>query len=106
MGEEMFIMRKIRKRRIAPNVDMDAMHAYNKMHVGYRVQVEWGIGRLKRKWKRLMKRFNSTKPKYSYLFKSRALFTNSLHRRKTDLTYKVIDDHLHNLEYHKWAMDF
>jgi len=27
---------------------MDAMHAYNKIHVGYRVHVEWGIGGLKR----------------------------------------------------------
>jgi hypothetical protein len=76
------------------------------MHVGYKVQMEWGIGGLKRKWRRFMKRFDSTKPKYSYLFKSGTLLTNSLHRRNMDLTYKVIGDHLPNLQYHKWARNF
>jgi hypothetical protein len=49
MGREMFIVRKIKRQGITPNVNMDAMHAYNKIHVGYRVHVEWGIGGLKRK---------------------------------------------------------
>jgi hypothetical protein len=35
------------------------MQAYNKKHVGFRVQVEWGIGGLKRKWRSFMKRFDS-----------------------------------------------
>jgi hypothetical protein len=79
---------------------MDAMHA------SYRVQVEWGIGGLKRKWRRLMKRSNNTKPRYSHLFKSRTLFTNFLHRRRMDFTYEDNADHLHNLEDHGWAGDF
>jgi hypothetical protein len=54
--------------------------------------VEWGIGGLKRKWKRLMKRFDNTKPKYSHLFKSRILLINVLHRRRMDFTYEVISD--------------
>jgi hypothetical protein len=66
---------------------MDIMHAYNKMHVGYKVHVEWGIGRLKRKWRRFMKRFDNTKPRYSHLFKS---FINFLHRRKMELTYRLL----------------
>jgi hypothetical protein len=36
-GEEMFIMWKIGRQEITPNVDMDAVHADNKMHVGYKV---------------------------------------------------------------------
>jgi hypothetical protein len=71
---------------------MDIVHANNKMHVGYRVHVEWGIGGLKRKWRRLMKSFDSTKPIYSHLFKYGALLTNFLHRRRMELTYKVIGD--------------
>jgi hypothetical protein len=63
VGEEMFIMRRIGKLEIGPNVDQDAIKTYNKMHVGYKVQVEWGIGELKRKWIQLMKRFDYTKPK-------------------------------------------
>jgi hypothetical protein len=31
---------------------------YNKMQDEYIVQVEWGVGGLKRKWKQLMKMFD------------------------------------------------
>jgi hypothetical protein len=81
MGKEMFIMRRIGRQEIVPNVDMDIMHPYNKMHVGYLVHVEWGIGGLKRKWRRLVKNFDSTKPKCSHLFKFGTLLTNFLHKR-------------------------
>ncbi len=47
----MFIMKRIRRCEIGLNVDQDVIRAYNKMHVGYKVQMEWGIGGLKRKWK-------------------------------------------------------
>jgi hypothetical protein len=68
--------------------------------------VEWGIGGLKRKWRRFMKRFDNTKPRYSHLFKSGALFINFLYKRRMDFTYKVINDHLPNLEDHGWVWDF
>jgi hypothetical protein len=29
---------------LAPKHDLDAINTFNKMHVGYRVRVEWGIG--------------------------------------------------------------
>ncbi len=101
----MFIMRRIGRQEIVPNVDMDIVHAYNKMHVGYLVHVEWGIGGLKRKWKRLMKRFDSTKSRYSHLFKSGTLLINFLHRKNMDLTYEVIGDLLPSPKDHKWARD-
>jgi hypothetical protein len=68
--------------------------------------VEWCIGGLKRKWRRFMKRFDSTKPRYSHLFKFGALFTNFLHKRRMDFTYKVIGDHFPNLEDRRWVGDF
>jgi hypothetical protein len=68
--------------------------------------VEWGIGGSKRKWRRFMKRFDSTKPKYSHFFKFGTLLTNFLHRRRMDLTYEVISDHLPNPYNHGWARDF
>jgi hypothetical protein len=39
------------------------------MHVGFKVQAKWGIGGLKREWKRFMKKFDSTKPHYTHHFK-------------------------------------
>jgi hypothetical protein len=107
MGEEMFIMRRIEKWELVPNVNLDVMHAYNKMHDGYKVQVEWGIvQRLKKKWKRFMKRFDSTKPRYSHLIISKTLLINFPLKRRMDLTYKVFGDHLLNLEDHGWVGDF
>jgi len=35
MGEGMFIMKRIGRRELAPNSNLDAIQAYNKMHVGY-----------------------------------------------------------------------
>jgi hypothetical protein len=34
---------------------------HNKNNAFFKVKVEWGIGGLKAKWRRLMKRFDSTK---------------------------------------------
>lgn len=44
-------MRRLGRWEVGPNVDENVIKAYNKMHVGYKVQVEWEIGGLKRKWK-------------------------------------------------------
>jgi 3-methyladenine DNA glycosylase/8-oxoguanine DNA glycosylase len=51
LRKEMFIMRRLGRWEVGPNVDENVIKAYNKMHVGYKVQVEWEIGGLKRKWK-------------------------------------------------------
>ncbi len=80
-----------------PNVDHVKMQAYNKMHASFRVQVEWGISGLKRKWRSLMKRFDSTKPKYTQSFRVATLLTNFLHKRHMDLTYEVVGDLIINI---------
>jgi hypothetical protein len=76
------------------------------MHVGYKVQVDWGIGGLKRKWRWLMKRFDSTKQKYTFLFRATALLTNFLHRHLMDFTFEVISELLPNLVNHGWDGNF
>jgi hypothetical protein len=81
IGEEMFIMRRIGRCEIGFNVDQDVIRAYNKIDVGYGVRAEWGTRGLKRKWRWLMKRFDSTKPKYIVLFRVVVILTNFLHRR-------------------------
>jgi hypothetical protein len=58
--------------------------------------MEWGIGGLKRKWRKLLKRFDSTKSKFNHLFQYVVLFFNLMHRKKKDLTYEVIGEHLPN----------
>jgi hypothetical protein len=46
--------------------------------VGFQVRGELGIGGLKSKWRKLMKHFDSTKEKKSYLFRATTLLTNFL----------------------------
>jgi hypothetical protein len=69
--------------------DLDAIIVFNKMHVGYRVTMEWGIDGLMRKWRQLMKRFDSTKGKYNSIFHAT---TNYMHKCHMDFTYKFIND--------------
>jgi len=91
LGEEMFIVR-IGMCEVGLNNDQNVIRAYNIMHVGHKMQVEWGVGSLKRKWKWLMKKFDSTKPKYTHLFKATIILTNFLHRDQMDFTFEVISE--------------
>jgi len=81
-------MKRIGRCEAGPNVNQDSIKTYNKMHVGYRMQMEWGIGGLKRKRKWLMKRFDSTKPKYIILFKVTTILTKYLDRCPMDFNLK------------------
>jgi hypothetical protein len=47
LGEEMFIMKRMGRQELPPDVDHGVIQVYNKMHVGFKVQVEWGISGLK-----------------------------------------------------------
>lgn len=94
MGEEMFVMQQLGKHEFASRHDLNVVHAYNNMHVRYKVQVEWGIKVLKWKWKRFMKHFDSTKPKYSHLFKIIAILTNFIYKHCLDFTFEVIGAHI------------
>lgn len=106
IGEDHFIMRRVGTLEIAPHANMSAIIAYNKMHAGFRVQVEWGIGGLKRKWRRLMKQFDSSKAKYYQLFYSAALLTNFLHRRRMDFTIEFVGDQQADETDFGWEGDF
>ncbi len=53
-----------------------------------------------------MKRFDSTKSKYSYLFQATSLLTNFMqYRRCMDFMYEVIGDQNVDIT-HGWARDF
>jgi hypothetical protein len=68
--------------------------------------VEWGISGLKRKWRWLMKRLDSTKPKYTNLFKVIIILIIFLHRQLMDFTFEVIGEQLPNPIDHGWDKDF
>ena len=82
VGTEMFIMRRIQGQEMGADIQQSTVDAWNKMHAGYRIQVEWGIGGLKQKWRRLMKRFDNRRPRFGIFFEGAAKLTNFLHRRR------------------------
>ena len=83
-------MRRVAPRELEENHDETAVNAYNKIHACYRVRLEWIIGGLKQKWRRLMKCFDAAKPKFHHLFCSTAILTNFLHRRRRDLSFAIL----------------
>jgi hypothetical protein len=68
-----------------------------KMHVGYKGWMEWGVKGLKWKLNWLMKHFYSTKEKYSHFFQVVGIFTNFLHRHHLDFTYEIIGDQVEDM---------
>ncbi len=58
----------------------------------WRVKMEWGIKGFKCMWRRLMRRFQSTKPKYNTLFR----VTIILHKYHLNFSFEVIGEHMPN----------
>jgi hypothetical protein len=106
VGEEMFIMRRIGQRELpAEDLDNQAVHQFNKMHACLKVRVEWGIGGLKRKFKRLMKRFDNTKQKFPHLFMAGCILTNFIHRRRMNMHYEIMGEQ-QNMDNAGWDGDY
>ena len=82
-------MRRVDHREIAADGDMRLIDGFNALHAGRRVQVEWGIGGLKRKWRRFMKKYDLSHDKFPVLFHAAAILTNFIHRRRKDMTGEV-----------------
>jgi hypothetical protein len=94
MGEEMFVMRRLGRWELAPRHDLEAVHAYNKMHEGYKLRVEWGIWRFQAQMEKLMKRFDYTKPKYNHLFRVVVILINFLHNHHLNFIIEIIGNHI------------
>ncbi len=64
------------------------------MHAWNNVWLEWGIRRLKQKWKRLIKCFDFAKQKCSHLFLATIIMINFLHKYCIDFTYEINNDQI------------
>ena len=86
VGADMFILRMIGVTEMGANSNESVIEAFNKLRAGRRVKVEWGIGGLKMKFKRFLKTYDNTKPKFKHLFLTGCILTNFLHRRRMNMT--------------------
>jgi len=89
IGEEMYIMRRVDRREATADGDLSVADAFNAMHAGYRVKVEWGIGGLKPKWRRFMKLYDASHQNFPHLFRAATVLTNFLQRRRHDMAGEV-----------------
>ena len=106
-GKNMFIMQRLNGTQELPEgVDTGSIRAYSKMHVGYRMHVEWGIGGLKQKWCRLMKRYDATLPKYDDFFTSCCLMKNFIYRWRISDLEKIIGGCNNDVNAHGWDGDY
>ena len=92
IGTEMFIMRRIQGQEMDADIDQTVVDAWNKMHARYRIQVEWSIGGLKQKWRRLMKTFNNRRPRFGIFLEAAAKLNNFLHRQHMNFEQVVPDE--------------
>jgi hypothetical protein len=106
MGEGMFIMRRIGQQEFVVDANHDVVQTYNKMHVGFKVQMEWGISGVKRKWRHFMKGFDYTQSTFTHLFQVVVIFINFLQRRHMDLAYEVVGDQNFDPVTHLWQGHF
>lgn len=80
----MFIMRRVDQREAVDAVG-PALQAYNKVHAGKRIKVEWGIGGLKMRWRILNGTWKNRRNKFSTTMRACAILTNFLHRRRRNM---------------------
>lgn len=89
MGQ--YVVRRLQCHEVLENADNDAINASIKMHACFRVRVEWGIGSLKQKWRRFMKRCDLTRCTYIYIFIVACYLTTCLQNRYLDFIYMVLE---------------
>jgi hypothetical protein len=78
MGAEMFILRRVDNREA--DAANPVIRAYNKRHAAIRVQVEWGIGGLKKRFKRFLGTCPTPRDLLTPVFESCCKLTNFIHR--------------------------
>ena len=105
-GKNVFTLRRLGNVKRPLDMDERALTAYNKMHACYCVKVEWHIGGLNCKVRRLTKRFDVTKPKNNRFFWAVAILTNFIHRRRIDFAHNVVGKQPKPTQDYDWEGDY
>jgi hypothetical protein len=85
LGVDMYILRRVDNREVnAGAAGNPVVEAFNKHHAGIRIQVEWGIGGLKNRFKKFLGVMPNRQKKFAIMFKAAAILTNFVHRRRQD----------------------
>jgi hypothetical protein len=83
-------MRRVDQRE-AVDVVGPALQAYNKVHAGKRIKVEWRIGGLKMRWRILNGTWTNRRQKFATTMRACAILTNFLHRCRMNMAIEEAD---------------
>jgi DDE superfamily endonuclease len=101
VGVEMYILRRAQRRELPTDTNAVAVaEAFNRMRAAERVKVEWGIGGLKIRFRRLLTKCPSSRASFSPVFTACCILTNYIHRNRMDFSISsaennVIEGNLH-----------
>ena len=106
MGADMFILRRVDNREA--DAANPVIRAFNKRHAAIRVQVEWGIGGLKKRFKRFLGTCPTRRDLFAPVFEACCRMTNFIHRSRLDFSIvevgEIAADNIHNEFFNEWAM--
>jgi hypothetical protein len=107
MGVEMYLLRRVDKREIQNAERNPVVRAFNQRHAARRVEVEWGIGGLKNRFRRFLTKCPNRRNRFALLFEACARLTNFVHRSRMDFSLQdhgeVDDDLVHEGFVNSWA---
>jgi DDE superfamily endonuclease len=86
MGVDMYVLRRVDNREMQNANENPVVRAFNQRHAARRVEVEWGIGGLKNKFRRFLTQCPNRRNRFARLFEACARLTNFIHRRRFDFS--------------------
>jgi hypothetical protein len=85
MGVEMYILRRMDGRESVQGTD-PVVDAFNRRLAARRVQVEWGIGGLKNRFRRFLSWCPSRRSLFAPMFEACCRLTNFIHRSRMEFS--------------------
>jgi hypothetical protein len=83
----MYVLRRVHRREIPADPNAAAVaEAFNRRHAAERIKVEWGIGGLKTRFRRLLTNCPTRRASFSSMFTTCCILTNFIHRNRKEFT--------------------
>jgi DDE superfamily endonuclease len=102
VGVEMYILRRVHRRELPTDPNAAAVaEAFNRRHAAERVKVEWGIGGLKIRFRRLLTNCPSRRGSFAPVFTACCILTNFIHRNRMDFSIVSADNNVAESNFHE-----
>jgi DDE superfamily endonuclease len=90
---EMYVLRRVHTREMPADPNAAAVaEAFNRKHAAERIKVEWGIGGLKTRFRRLLTNCPTRRGSFSSMFTACCILTNFIHRNRMEFSIVSADE--------------